>query len=206
MRTRVSVIVLGLLCGLSSWAQAAPDSADLAACAACHGTQGQGNPTLGAPRLAGQHYSYLLQQLRSFKVGARGYGAQDSQGALMRSALAAVPESALEGLARHYAGLATAEPPTLAQQGSGATLYQGTCAYCHGPDARGNAHLQAPNLRLLDAAYLDRQLRNYASGWRGNAEQDAIHGPWMRSIAMQLNDTDRQAVVEYLSGQQAAEE
>lgn len=206
MRMRASVIVLGLVCGLNGWTQAAPDGAELAACAACHGAQGQGNPALGAPRLAGQHFSYLWQQLRSFKVGARGYDAQDSQGVLMRSALTAVPESALEGLARHYAGLATAESPALAPQGRGATLYQGTCAYCHGPDARGNAYLQSPNLRLLDAAYLDRQLRNYASGRRGNSEQDAIHGPWMRSVAMQLGDTDRQSVVEYLSREEAVEE
>ena len=40
-------------------------------CAACHGPDGN-NPTgPDFPRLAGQHYDYLLKALRDYKSGAR---------------------------------------------------------------------------------------------------------------------------------------
>ena len=32
-------------------------------CASCHGSQGQGDASKGIPRVAGQHYAYLLRQL-----------------------------------------------------------------------------------------------------------------------------------------------
>jgi cytochrome c553 len=37
-------------------------------CAACHGDDGAGSATEILPRLAGQHYLYLLEQLRGFAV------------------------------------------------------------------------------------------------------------------------------------------
>ena len=39
------------------------------ACAACHGMSGEGYRTM--PRLAGQHETYLRQQLQAFRSGAR---------------------------------------------------------------------------------------------------------------------------------------
>lgn len=40
-------------------------------CAACHGTQGEGKAERFYPRLRGQHYAYLLRQLRWMKSGFR---------------------------------------------------------------------------------------------------------------------------------------
>lgn len=205
MKGRMYLIAGLLLTALHAEAQETGDALQ-ATCAACHGVAGEGNSALGAPRLAGQQYEYLLQQLQSFKAGTRGYHAQDHQGVLMRSALSGVPNTALAPLARHYAELPKGNVPALPSAGKGAEVYQGTCAFCHGPDARGNAHLQAPDLRLLDAEYLDRQLRSYANGLRGDSGDAGVHAPWMRSIAWQLGDADRRAVVEYLSGIQAAED
>lgn len=53
-------------------------------CATCHGVQGQGNPELNAPRLAGQNDWYLIRQLENFKSGARGAEADDIRGRQMR--------------------------------------------------------------------------------------------------------------------------
>ena len=39
-------------------------------CAACHGADGN-SPTADFPRLAGQHYDYLVKALRDYKSGAR---------------------------------------------------------------------------------------------------------------------------------------
>lgn len=40
-------------------------------CADCHGANGEGNDKEFSPRLQGQHYEYLLRQLRWFKIGKR---------------------------------------------------------------------------------------------------------------------------------------
>jgi cytochrome c553 len=42
-----------------------------AKCAACHGTQGEGDKLKAYPRLAGQHYPYLLRQLHDAVEGRR---------------------------------------------------------------------------------------------------------------------------------------
>ena len=53
------------------------------ACASCHGSQGQGNETMGAPALAGQNDWYLVTQLHNFKAGYRGRQSGDRFGAQM---------------------------------------------------------------------------------------------------------------------------
>ena len=57
-------------------ARPAPDAvagqATFATCTACHGANGEGNETLSAPKLAGQHGWYLAHQLRNFRHGIRG--------------------------------------------------------------------------------------------------------------------------------------
>jgi cytochrome c553 len=42
-----------------------------ASCASCHGPAGEGNPALLAPRIAGQHYNYLLRLFRDATEGTR---------------------------------------------------------------------------------------------------------------------------------------
>ena len=41
------------------------------ACEACHGSQGNKPVTPDTPRLAGQHYDYLVQALGDYRKGAR---------------------------------------------------------------------------------------------------------------------------------------
>ena len=41
------------------------------ACAACHGPDGNSPTGPDFPRLAGQHYDYLLKALKDYKSGAR---------------------------------------------------------------------------------------------------------------------------------------
>ncbi len=66
----------------------ASDSAERGAsyyvtCGACHGRRGEGNFSLGAPRLAGQQSWYLKRQLMSFRRGMRGAHGQDRYGSQM---------------------------------------------------------------------------------------------------------------------------
>lgn len=52
-------------------------------CAVCHGTQGQGIWTTGAPRLTGVDDWYLAGQLQQFRSGLRGRHPEDAYGAQM---------------------------------------------------------------------------------------------------------------------------
>jgi len=77
-----------------------------APCAGCHGVRGEGNEALGSPRLAGLRPSYLAWQYRNYKLGRRGYAAEDSPGRQMRAATAMVTgRDRLRQLFEYIAGL-----------------------------------------------------------------------------------------------------
>ncbi|HEX7324409.1 MAG TPA: c-type cytochrome [Rhodanobacteraceae bacterium] len=67
-----------------------------------------------------------------------------------------------------------------------------TCAACHGADGMGNAATGYPRLAGLNAAYLLRQLEDFASGARRN--------PVMQPIAHGLGAQQRKALAAYFSG------
>ncbi len=50
----------------------APRALYVAACVSCHGADGQGNPRIDAPVLAGLRAAYLERQLDDFRRGYRG--------------------------------------------------------------------------------------------------------------------------------------
>lgn len=56
-------------------------------CAACHGSNGEGNSTIGSPALAGQSDWYLLNQLIKFEKQYRGGVAADTYGSQMAAAV-----------------------------------------------------------------------------------------------------------------------
>lgn len=57
-----------------------------AACYACHGQDGEGNPAIGGPALAGTNDWYLAKQLRNYRDGSRGTHPDDIYGLQMREA------------------------------------------------------------------------------------------------------------------------
>lgn len=63
-----------------------------APCAACHGTQAEGNEALGAPALAGRNDWYLLHQLERFSMGQRGTDVDDVAGQQMRAMMTSLPD------------------------------------------------------------------------------------------------------------------
>jgi len=67
-----------------------------AICSACHGSNGLGNETLGAPRLAAVDPTYLARQLAAFKSGRRGAQNGDRFGAQMRAISAMLPDPRTE--------------------------------------------------------------------------------------------------------------
>lgn len=66
-----------------------------AVCTACHGADGKGNESLGAPALAGKDDWYLLAQLQKFKQGLRGAHKDDTRGGQMRPMAAGLDDQAM---------------------------------------------------------------------------------------------------------------
>jgi len=69
------LLVLLLAAGFGTQTLAAGDAASgkqkSQVCATCHGADGNSPAGPDFPRLAGQHYDYLLKALRDYKSGAR---------------------------------------------------------------------------------------------------------------------------------------
>jgi cytochrome c553 len=61
------------------------------------------------------------------------------------------------------------------------------CIACHGSRGEGNPALNAPAIAGQDAAYLERQLRNFRSEGRGKHKSDSL-GAQMRAAAATLAD------------------
>ena len=77
-----------------------------------------------------------------------------------------------------------ADPATIANQGTGTVV---ACASCHGKDGGGQASF--PRLAGMDAAYLLKQMQDFASGSRDNAV--------MKPIADALSPDERSAMASY---------
>jgi len=64
-----------------------------ATCKPCHGTQGEGSPSVSAPQLAGMSDWYLLRQLEAFRADLRG-GGDSGPAASMKAIAASLPNEA----------------------------------------------------------------------------------------------------------------
>ena len=162
-----------------------------APCASCHGSEGEGNQKLGAPRLAGQHAWYIERQLRNWRDGIRGTHSEDLYGIQMRPmAMTLVKDSDLEKVVS-FIGTLRGKPSKSILQGngdSGKTSYA-TCIACHGIEGEGNKLLNAPKIAGLQDWYIARQLHSFKKGVRGSHEKD-VYGMQMRPMAMALADDD----------------
>jgi len=73
-------------------------------CQACHGSAGEGNKTLNAPRLAGLQDWYVTRQLKNFKSGIRGTKNGDMFGMQMRPmAMSLANDEAINNVAAYIA-------------------------------------------------------------------------------------------------------
>lgn len=63
-------------------------------CSSCHGAQGEGNESLGAPRIANQHMWYLSSQLEKFRSDIRGDDTGDQYGVQMNAMAKAINNDA----------------------------------------------------------------------------------------------------------------
>ena len=209
-RGRVNLIGgirIGLLLVLASGAaaQAAaqpPDTieARVLACAACHGTQGQGTNDDYFPRLAGKPAGYLMNQLVAFRDGRRRYPP-------MNYLLEYLPDAYLREIAQHFAEQRPPTSPPAIPDASATVLARGRtlvtegdpdhgvppCAQCHGPSLTG-MEPGIPGLVGLHAKYISAQLGAFRYGTRTAAAPDC-----MQLVAASLSERDVTAVAAWLA-------
>ena len=201
-------ILLGLALG---WAQtgftaeagdASRGESQVAACAACHGADGNSAvPTF--PKLAGQGEKYLTKQLQDIRDGARPIPTMVGQ-------LDGKSDQDLADIAAFYAAQprsgGQADPDKVAL---GEKVYRSgilernvaACTACHSPNGNGNAPAGFPALAGQHAEYTAAQLRAYRQGYedpagRTNDGDTKI----MRTTAFGLSDMEIDAVSSYVAG------
>ena len=76
-------------------------SKGVAACTACHGPSGDGNPTALYPAIGGQQAAYVAKQLRAYREGAR----QTDPNQMMRNVAHAMSDEQIDAVAAYVQGL-----------------------------------------------------------------------------------------------------
>lgn len=195
------VIALAICALVSGMAQAAGDAAagktKSAACAACHGMDGNSvNPQW--PRLAGQSEQYIVKQLADFKEGRR-------KDPLMSGNAMGLSEQDMQDLGAYYAqqtaGHGQADPDLVKLGGE---IYRAgnketglaACMSCHGPAGEGNPAANFPALRGQHAPYTEKQLSDFKSGQRSNDQP----GKMMNTLVLRMTEQEMKAVASFISG------
>lgn len=170
--------------------------AKTALCAGCHGPDGNSLNAIW-PRLAGQHASYLVKQLRDFKSGKR-------VDPTMQGMVAALTDEDMVNISAYYEtqtpSAATFDAALLAK---GQDIYRGgitetsvaACMGCHSPSGSGNGPAAYPALKGQHPEYIAAQLQKFKDGSRAN---DA--GKMMRNVANRMSEQEMKAVSAYVAG------
>lgn len=206
--TRTLLAVLIATASLAAEAAGNPEAGrqKAAACMACHGPDGN-SPADMWPKLAGQLPEYIVKQLQDFKAGRR----QDEQ---MSPQAANVAEIDMADIAAFFAAQTVkpgeADKTKLAlgehiyRKGKGRPVPATACLGCHGPAGAGNKDwgktqsrvptVLAPAIGGQHAAYLEKQLKAYRDGQRGNDAAGV-----MRELARGLTDHEVAALAAYVA-------
>ncbi|HET6655888.1 MAG TPA: c-type cytochrome [Gammaproteobacteria bacterium] len=174
----------------------------LAACATCHGKNGEGDQGEGGgvyPRLAGQPAGYLYKQLLRFKSARRtGIPPVD----VMHRLLENLPASYLQLIADFYHEASPPYPPAPPRNAErwkrGRDLVRNgvpsegiaACTSCHGANLEG----QPPNVPALAGQYA-RYLTIQFEHWKQGARENAVH----EHIVQTLTTPEIEAMSHYLA-------
>ncbi len=218
MKNKLIAVCLALA-GFAGYAMAGGDPAagkeKAAACAACHGPDGN-SPAPNFPKLAGQNERYLLKQLQNIQCGFLSEAEQDEQNCTPRSVptmsgqLDSFDDQDLADIAAYYAqqtGTTGQADPELADKGE--EIYRAgirtkgvaACSGCHSPTGQGNGPAGFPALAGQHAEYIAAQLKAFraaADGREGRTNDGETK--MMRSVAEAMSDSEIEAVASYISG------
>lgn len=185
---------------------AAAGAGKAAACAACHGADGNSiDPQY--PKLAGQSERYIARQLAMYKDGSR-------QDPVMLGFASILSPQDMRDVGAYFATLKSL--PGIADDSktedggkfyqAGEKLYRGgdaergipACLACHGPSGRGNPGSLYPALGGQHAGYTAGKLEAFRDGlaWGNGDNQNAI----MADVAKQLTHAEIQSLASYIEG------
>jgi len=167
-------------------------------CVACHGVDGNSvNPEW--PSIAGQHASYIVNQLKAFKSGTR-------QNALMAPMAMTLSDQDMADLAAYFSSQSMrGKEADKDKVAAGEKLYRGgnpssstaACIACHGPGGRGNPGAGYPAIQGQHSTYVVAQLNAYKS--KSRTTDDAVNR-MMQDVASQLTAEEVAAVAAYVQG------
>lgn len=165
---------------------AAAGKASAAACASCHGADGN-SPNDTWPSLAGQNAAYLARILTAYKSG-------DQKDAAMTPMAEPLSNADIQNLAVYYAGLsckASSSGKPVGDVAAGKSLAQ-NCTSCHGEGGIG-ANPAWPKLAAQKPGYLINVLKAFRAGLRKD--------PMMAGVSRGLSDTDIANLAAYYAAQ-----
>jgi cytochrome c553 len=189
-----SIVALALLAAFAAPA-AAEDAKTIATtvCVACHGDDGNSVVPM-FPKIAGLQETYIIKQLREFKLGLR-------KSDVMGPIVANLTVDDFAPLARHFSALkpkpGAVHDATMMETGKNFYVDGNedsgvpACVGCHQPQAVGYAIY--PHLAGQHSEYVLQQLKNFASGDRSN---DVSR--YMRVIAKRMTEQEMKSVAEYI--------
>ena len=191
MRSGVRLLIAAVAAGV--WAASAfgqneaAGKAKAAACAACHGADGN-SPTPQFPILAGQTARYLYLQLRDFKEGRR-------QADVKEPSVHSLSREDMLDLAAFFAGQKPRDPgfkadPAKVQRGR-KKAEETLCTMCHLGGFKGQNEI--PRVAGQHHDYVVKQLHDFKEGRRTN---DAGN---MSSVSKTLSDQDMDDLAHFLS-------
>ena len=169
-------------------------------CAACHASDGNSViPT--NPILAGQHYSYLKNQLNYFQV-KEGEDRAKRENAVMLGIASGLSGDDIDNLSAYYSQqkIKPSYASNIELAKAGEVVYKAgddsrgipSCSSCHGPRGLGVPG-QFPRVSGQHATYTASTLKSYKNGSRANNKQ-------MMMISSRLTEKQINALAEYLAG------
>ena len=169
-------------------------------CAACHASDG--NSVIPSnPILAGQHYSYLKNQLNYFQV-KEGEDRAKRENAVMLGIASGLSSDDIDNLSAYYSQqkIKPSYASNIELAKAGEVVYKAgddsrgipSCSSCHGPRGLGVPG-QFPRISGQHATYTASTLKSYKNGSRANNNQ-------MMVISSRLTEGQINALAEYLAG------
>lgn len=195
------------------WGDPTAGQAKAAACAACHGADGNASVDM-YPSIAGQSERYAAEQMALIATGQRTSGAAVAMVPFVKDLAAQDMRDigAFFATRKATAGIADDTPVADGPYADkkffeiGQQLYRGgdaarglpACMACHGPTGAGNPGPAYPHVGGQHASYVVRRLQDYQAG-RGS-ETDKAHFQIMATVAAQLTEQEILALGSYLQG------
>jgi cytochrome c553 len=168
-----------------------------AACAGCHGVDGN-SPAPAFPKLAGQNEAYIVKQIHDFKANSA------RKNEIMFGMVAALTDDDAKDIGAYYQMQSVSQAATFDESklAAGREIYKGgnlqtgvpACQACHGPAGGGVAGIGFPQLGGQYVEYTLAQLKAFKDGSRTNDDKKL-----MRLIVEKLSEEDMTAVANYIA-------